>query len=156
MIQPLSRTENKILRMLSNGLSYEDAGERIGFRPELVHAYTYRIRKKTGIVNTRDPQECKAWFSGVSYCVKTNYRCPSRSQLSVMALLAEGKSYREIAEKLEIKQQTAQNHAHRGCAAAGLTGKGHFRTAAIRDYLAGLKNYPHAPVAPQPDPLDAF
>lgn len=157
MFSPLSRTETNILRSLSHGTSYAQTAENIGLTLECMHTMAYRIRQKTGIVDTKNPADCKAWFTQVKDYDRSTTTQPTRAQLNVMTLLAEGKDYDTIACELEMSRSTAQVHAYEGCKRAGIVGKRHYRTCAIKEYLEGLKILPYyRAAAPVPDPLDEF
>lgn len=158
MIKPLSRTEGKALRCFSYGVSYEETANRLGLTVPYIHTLAYHIRLKTGIKDTRDPEECKAWFQGVKNYLRAHFDGPTRTQLNIMTLMTQhGMDYQQIAQRLELSIQTVQNHASMGCKRAGITGQGHHRTKAMEAYLKTLKDYPHSEPPPRKkDPMDEY
>lgn len=156
MIKPLSKTEAKALRMFSYGVPYDKVGDRLGLAFGYIHTLAYNIRRKTGIHDTKDAEECKAWFHGVRQYTRSKINGPTKTQLGVMALVAQGKSYVQVAEEMELSLQSAQNYASLGCRRAGIVGRGHYRTNAIIEYLRTLTDYPHTPEDDGKDPMDEF
>lgn len=152
----LSPTEINILRWLSRNWSYAQIIAHYHQRekpmtPSTLHVHCHHIRQKTGIGDTKNPQECRDYLRHASarpLSHQTTYKpSPTRAQMEVLRLLATGKSYGEIGLVLKINHQTAQNHASHGCRRAGITNQGHGRTQAIRDYLARQAQ-------PTPSPMD--
>lgn len=151
----MGKTERRILSFLSRGQSYAEAKSRFpDMRLETFHVHCFNIRKKTGIKSTKDAKECRDY---VRVMQMDDLRCeprparklpPSPKQLQIMRLVAEGKSWSEIAHTVRCGWGTAQNHASKGCKRAGIGGQGHRRTQAIKDWLRS-----QTPTKPEEDPM---
>lgn len=138
MIEDLTPTESKVLYMLSRGTLYLQIVERLEITQENLHTVCFHIRQKTGIVNTKDPQECKAFITGHKeelWDQIPHKPFPTLGQVEIMRLLAKGKSYPEIALSLQIGIQSAQNMASQGCKRAGIVGRGYMRLRAIQKWV---------------------
>lgn len=132
----LSPQERTAFRMLCKDFSYTHIAGLMGIRVDNLHTICHHIRQKTGIRDTRDPEQCRAY---ARLPEPLSFRPPLKitaHQLEVLKLIAQGLTYREIAGQLSIALQSVQNHAVRGCKRLGITGQGHGRTAAIVNYFA--------------------
>lgn len=137
----LSPRERNILIHLSNGLTNSQIVERLKIRLDCLYVHCQHIRKKTGIKNTRNQQECRDYVKGIRHDDSIAWQPPlSWTQLEVIHLLSMGDSYKSISSTLSMKPQTAQNHASEACKRAGIHGLGrHARLQAIRDYISRLE-----------------
>lgn len=156
----LSNRQASILRLLAQGKTYLEVIHLLGISPANLHTVVSVIRKKTGIQNTKNPQECKDWLRGRHghpFDAPTYSRwpkTPTRTQLEMMTLHAQGLTYAQIAQQCAVTHQTVQNAVSQGCKRARIVNVGlrEERTAAIRSYLEGAGLI----VEPVPDPLDEF
>ncbi len=131
----LTKTELRILQLLSQGKTYQQIQTSLRISAACLHVHCSNLRKKAGIETTKSSEQCHAFLHGYSNPGK--YLPPlTTRQLDVLHLLAEGRSYVEIANILEMCIQSAQNHAWKACKRAGIHRAGHQRTRLIREYLA--------------------
>lgn len=169
----LSEREVVVLRLLARGNTYQEIAGLLHITLANVHTTACHMRQKTGILDSRNPQECMDYIRGrhpgadarLAYGDgdRTKPVYPTPRQLEVMRLVAQGTSYAQIALRLGMGLQTVQNAACQGSRRAGLPrSHGLSREHAIRDYLSRLdaerlaagrtgNGHPHGA-----DPLDEF
>jgi DNA-binding CsgD family transcriptional regulator len=167
-LSPLSFREMAVLRFLSQGKNYQQIRDLLncarstkGKEPSVsmdnVHSTCWTIRRKTGIRSTLDAHECRAVLrqrhSAIREGGPDKPHTPTPRQMTVLRMVAEGKSYQEIASALGLGNnghQSAQNYASQGCRRIGLRVPAWQRTHAIRDWLAAYD----AQLAQAQDPMD--
>lgn len=170
MVTTLSAREISILRMLARGKTYEEIREflNIGRKavgkppisPENMHTTAAIIRKKTGIKNTQDPHECRACLRSRHSSYEPNGETrPTRRQMAVLRLVAQGMPYREIAHALGFQDtisgaQSVQNYASQGCKRIGIRVPAFQRTHAIRNWLEKHDAQTKPPTPCSADPMD--
>ena len=134
----LQKREKEILLWLARDWTYQQIATHAGIRLPTLHVHMHHIRQKTGIKNTRNPDECKAYVRVAQHTPATPYQRPlSWTQKEVLSMIAEGLSYAEIGKTLNMGSQTAQNHASEACQRLHINGRGsHARTAAIKAWVA--------------------
>lgn len=187
----LSRIEKFVLDLLSWGKSYPEVLKAMEaqrpkwypHKPAYVHAfYTMQhlhslcgsIRKKTGIRDTKDPDECREWSRKNRYTPYQQERGPTRQQMSILHHLAAGKDYATISKDMHLSMQACLNLASQARKRAKLKDS---LPSSIRAYFSSLdKPMAHpdlmvspptsspvqpqpvtvqnTPVAPRPDPMD--
>lgn len=158
----LSALEMVVLRLLSNGAKYPQIKAKYPLMTQAsFHSHCYNIRHKTGIRETRDPQECRRYIRTLGQTLLSQQqeapvRVPTPRQMEVLRLVAQGKPYAEIARLLSIDRQSAQNTASNGARRAGIIHGGWQRTKLIRAWLANYDAEQAAlrgPVDPMDDPM---
>lgn len=158
----LSNRDIEILSMLSNGDTYKEICSYYGISAQALAVTCYYLRKRTGIQETRDQEECKAFFSQLDPQRVADALNPARPQiklvthcqLEVFRLLAKGRTYAQIAETLGTTSQSVQNLASRGAKRAGIIRAGWSRTRRIREWLARYHGTePALPADPMEDPM---
>lgn len=158
----LTDRELRMLIRLADGDTYKELQEYFGVSAPNVHTTCAIIRAKTGIRQTRDPEECKHYLASIQAQRIADVQAPpdrngfrprnvTHCQLEVFRLLVRGRTYEEISKLLGVTSQSVQNLASRGCKRAGIHHQGWNRTAAIREYLTSF--HPSRP-ADEPDPMD--
>jgi DNA-binding NarL/FixJ family response regulator len=139
--KPMKRLTPKeivILRLLASGKTYEEIRFALSLSQACLHTHCHHVRQKTGIVNTKNRDECYAFQRGFTNPDKVPLLA-TKAQKAVLALLAQGKSYAEIANTLGIGIQTVQNHASTGAKRLGIHRAGPRRTELIREKLSTPK-----------------
>jgi len=160
MKKRLTPRELRILRLLSRGESYDKIRETMEITHQNLYSTCAIIRRKTGIGETRDHEECRKVLRVLhSTLVEQGEKpeaLPPRSpapfpcQLAVMRLVASGKKYKEIARLLNIQVQCAQNYASEGAKRAGIVGQGWKRNRLMKEWLE--KHAPERPKSLMDDP----
>lgn len=149
----LTRKQLIILQTLARGEGYEKAALRL--QPAVLsranyHVTCYQLREKTGIRNTRDSAECKAYlerlYNGDVRDPRRLAKQPTKRQLEIMGRFARGMSHSEIATELGIVPQTSMDVMSAGCRRLGIKACGMGKRLVIADALATL--------TPPPDPMD--
>lgn len=128
-------TERETLKLLADGKKYSEIRALLRLNPSTLHTRLYHIRKKTGIKDTRDKDECRKVFKAIIHSTQKPVSAPTRTQLEIMALIAAAHDYAYIASNLEIKISTLQNQLSQGLKRARITNNAQ-RKGAIRLYLA--------------------
>ncbi len=100
----------EILRMLAEGYKGMQIKSILGMSAPCYHVHCYQIRQKTGIKDHKSMEACMEYL--VTY--KRHLVTPTPQQQKVLALLRDGKKYREIADTLGISVGTVMNHASMG------------------------------------------
>lgn len=150
MIDPLSKREMTVLRMLAQGKSYETirimlaTARKQEITIENIHSTANIIRRKTGIKNTLDANECRACLrQRHSSYLPDRHTVPTRKQMAVLRLLVAGMPYQEIAKTLGMTRsglfsgtQSVQNYASQACKRLGIKVAPWQRTHVIREWLA--------------------
>lgn len=171
MITPLSNREMAVLRQLAQGKTYEQIRQslvqarRSAGKPhpesitiQNVHSTANIIRRKTGILDALNKEECRAFLRHRhSSFVPDPHKVPTRRQMGVLRLVVSGVPYEEIARRLKLDRcgpmvgsQNAQNYASKGCVRIGIRVPARQRTEAIRQWLAEYD----AKIEAQRDPMD--
>lgn len=133
----LTKREYEILDLLAVGRNYSEICALLGIAPSNIHNVVSRIRKKTGIINTKNPDECRDFIRSVpmgSLVGRKRLRklsFPTVHQAEAMSLFARGNMCKRIALILHITPQTALNAISMGCKRAGIP----CEREAIRQYL---------------------
>lgn len=157
----LSSRELRILRLLANGENYDNIKKTVGITLGNIHATCWLIRKKTGIKQTRDMEECRNYLrqlrgtkelppSSTSEDQDPKLSRPTPRQMEVLRLLATGKTTPEIAQLLAVCPQSVLNYASLGAKRAGLDCPPWKRTQAIKEWLAQREPELFGPMA---DPM---
>jgi DNA-binding CsgD family transcriptional regulator len=159
----LSTREMAVLALLAQGDNLKEIKDYFGISLENVHTICCTLRKKTGIRQTRDAEECKRYLAKLDQSLVERALYPPAAppplpltdcQLEAMRLLASGRTYQQIATFLGILPQSVQNLLTRACKCAGITHAGWNRTRYIKEYLARRDGHlPPAPVNPMADPM---
>jgi len=141
----LTNRELRILSLLAQGQTYNQVKERLAITTiENVHVTCYNIRKKTGIRQTRDPNECRAYMEKVAPdTVRRAFHLSAlpaedgltEGQAHVLRLIAAGRTYKQIATFFGTTSQSVQNLACRACKRAGIRSAGWNRTHYIREWV---------------------
>jgi len=157
----LSRRELSILQLLANGKTCRQIQEY--FDPCIseanVHTCCYNIRQKTGIKETRDPRECRAYVRTFLHNEVARARevgmpkPPTERQVMVLRLLVQGRNYRQIGQTMGLGYQSAQNAACRAAKRVGIEGAGWQRTQLIREWISQYDASNRKPVNPMDDPM---
>jgi len=136
MQSKLSHTERKVLSFLALGHNYQYITQKLGKSPANINTVCDHIRKNTGILCTRDAEECANFLRGIKHTQKRAL-VVTPAQLEVLELLARGMTFEKMAKETGLSIHTLRNHATTGCARAGLSykGRGEQRVAAIKAYL---------------------
>lgn len=142
MLTDLYPREEMILRFLARGWNYQRIREWLKTSLANVHAHAHHIRQKTGIVDTKNPQQCRDYLREKSKRPPPKpWLKPTASMLEAMQGVAEGYSYEHLRKGCGLRSaQTVQNAVSQGCRRAGIIGQGANRTQAIREYLLRLKS----------------
>lgn len=158
----LSTREVQILSMLSNGDTYVEIQAYFGITLSSVHMACCYLRRKTGIQQTRDQDECQKHLArlprqlvadAINPMARSSTTKPlTPGQMDVFRLLAIGRTYPQIATFLGITSQSAQNLACRGAKRAGIIHAGWNRTRYIKEWLK--KHDESDPNLRRPDPMD--
>lgn len=136
--------ERAILIWLSKGWDYPRIANYTKSSLAVIHVHCHNIRKKTGIHTTKQPaakhlalNHFATVRSGLDGSIDLPPSLPvSPKQLAVLRMVAQGRTYPEIAQTLGMGQQTAQNHATEGCKRAGISSRTHHqRLDLIRQWL---------------------
>lgn len=153
----LTKRQRDVLHKLAWGWSAERIMEKFSISSVNFHTICHQIRKRTGIIHTQNAEECRNWERGHRPTTPPWYQPgPTKMQLAVMKLRAQAMEYPEIASRLAMGAQTAQNHCSQGCKRAGITGAKHNRIYALRSWFIcqDLKNNPEP--TPSPTVPDDF
>ncbi len=116
----LTQTEKTILHHLSRAKSYLFIRQTLGISAEALHTACCRIRRKTGIQNTRDPQQCRQWERDQKTSVVQKERGPSPKERETLWLLSKGMSNQQIAQLRNVKPATVMTQAYLGRQRAGI------------------------------------
>lgn len=142
----LSRREIQVLSKLAEGYTYKEIQSYFGLSAAHVNVVCHTLRKKTGIRQTLNQEECKRAFAAIPPAkadrvlnenpfgdpeVKRLTFC----QLDALRQIAMGRTYQQIADALLIRAQSVQNLVSRACKTAGITAKGWSRPQRIRAWL---------------------
>lgn len=150
----LTKTETIVLRLLARGRKYREVSEEMRVNVYHVHTLCNSIRRKTGIISTKDTAACAAYWkeihSGQTGILPARVYYPTPAQLGVLVEIAHGVSYEETAAKLSISVQTARNHASQGCIKMGIGGLGPYRILALTEWLKKHSLWR------EPDPLEGY
>lgn len=158
----LNPREIRILSMLANGDTSAEICSYFGISSANLHTTCFHIRKKTGLQQTRDPDECKRHLSKLDKQQVADAINPVRvipqklthCQLEVFRLISLGRSYPQIAVTLGILPQSVQNLAVRACKRAGITHSGWNRTRFIKEWMARYRGEaPPLAADPMDDPM---
>lgn len=134
----LTDRETLVLRMLTKKMGVQQIREKLQITPESVHSYCYLIRKKTGITDTSDHQQCLLYLRTGTAIPSTRTDLPvTHKQVSVFRLLSAGYNYKQIAKSLGGSPQTIKNCISQGCKRARIH-RGNMRLHYIRLFLKGL------------------
>ncbi len=120
----LTTTEKRLLVLLAQGFPYHELRQSIGCTLSCLHTHLANLRRKTGITNTKDRRECKAFFDGFVEAQREKHLPgqPTRSQMAVLRLFAEGRTHQQIATQLGLTVGTTMNAVSQGKIRAGLKG----------------------------------
>lgn len=150
----LTETENVVLRLLGRGKKYKEISEEMKVNVYHIHTLCNSIRRKTGIISTKDAAACASYWkeihSGHTGILPARVYYPTPAQLAVLIEIAHGVSYEETARKLSINIQTARNHASQGCIKMGIGELGPYRIQALTEWLKKQSLWREA------DPLDDY
>lgn len=135
----LPKKQQLILQRLALGHPYSRICADLGLTQACLHTHTNQIRRKTGILNTRDPEACKAWLHTRSILHTPPHFGPTCRQLEVLRLCAIPRSHAQISEALGITEQTVSNIAWAGAKRLGINMRRSYpRIIMIREKLAEL------------------
>lgn len=150
----LTKTETKILRLLSQHRDYPSTCSELGLTRSSLYVHLWRIRKKTGLPAHQAPKECRTILDAQRW--QPSKDGPTVKQMEVMRLFSEGKNAAEVATIMGEKghprsSQTMLNAFSQACKRAGIVGLiGTRKLAAIREYLEQHETHPAEP-PPQED-----
>lgn len=158
----LSIRDIQILSMLSNGDTYQEITSYFGISLSALYMAVSNLRKKTGIQQTRDQEECRQYLATLPLQTVADALNPvtrssttkplTSAQLEVFRLLSMGRTYPQIAAFLGITAQSVQNLACRGAKRAGIVHAGWNRNRFIKEWL---KKYDETSPARRPrDPME--
>lgn len=133
----LTNRQKEVLSKLAWGWSYSRIQEFLHISPANMHTIAHAIRKASGIKDTKNAEECRYWQRGHRLINAVTYAPgPTKRQLEVMRLRAQGLGYPEIALRLGITAQCAQDQCSKGCKRARIGGTKHHRVYGLRNWLA--------------------
>ncbi len=128
----LTVIESRILPLLAEGLRYKEICKRIQLYPvSRIHSHLHRIRLKTGILDTLNKDECRAFMA--QYKPESGY--PTSQQVIALRLFLEARGYQYVADQMGITKQAAMNYVCQGTKRLGIRGKGINRKDQIRALL---------------------
>ncbi len=91
------------------------------YRKEHFYTVCHSIRRKTGIQDTSNAQECRTWERDHRYSPVQEEKGPTPQQLRVLYMLAIGADYPAIQQSMKLKHQSVVNLASEGRLRAGIT-----------------------------------
>lgn len=164
----LSDRENRILRLLSVGESYESIRSTLGMSLGNMHATAWVIRQKTGIKNTLDKDECRMYYRKCAQEAFANEGkppveqeqnpklfLPTPRQQHIMHLWAvEGKTHKEISAECGISVTAVYNALCRGSWRAGIVVPSWRRAASIQAWFEQGQQPKKTPPIVKADPMD--
>lgn len=153
----LSPRESQVLHLISGGYTYDMLSHGLGVTSENIHSVCFSIRRKTGIKSTKNKDECRNYIRWGRMGSRPEKKNPATAkQLEVLRLIAEGLTYRQIAERLRVKVQTVTNHAHDACRRIGRGGCAYSRREILREYFSEMDKKKAAEMAENPQSDPAF
>lgn len=140
----LTSREHNILRLLSEGKTYQQIQDKLGIHPACIHMHTYRIRLKTGIKDTQDLEEVRAFVRDY----RPRLSEPTTLQKKILRMWLDGKSHAEIALALGLTKGTTMNQASLGIRRMGIIGRKRHRYIQVKALMDGYEER-------EPSPMDA-
>lgn len=110
----LSATERKVLQHLGWGKNYTQIAWEMRKSKANITTVASRIRIKTGIQDTTNVEQCRAWIRQNRVSLLQMERGPSKAQREVLWLLGQGHDINTIATLRATSNQCVMNHACSG------------------------------------------
>lgn len=143
----LTNLESVSLNYLSDGYTYAQLAKAIGEPLEKVHELTKSIRRKTGIVDTKSPRQCRDFlaFRPQTRAIFMKFCTPTERQFEVLRLYVRQYSSRDIALSLGLLPNSITTMIYQACKRIGITElTGEKRRKAVDEYLRGVGKHPTA------------
>lgn len=133
----LTTKEYSILRLLSEGFTYNEVCFRLKITGSCLHAHTNNIRRKTGIKDTKSKSECERYLMAAP---RTPRHGPTSAQTTVLRMILQGMTYKAIAKELKLSVGTVMNSASQGRKRIPGLPEAHHTETSIREYLSTREN----------------
>lgn len=115
-----TETESKIFDLLADGKTYREIAEKLLKTMANINAVCWRIRQKTGIKDTADPEQCRSWRRNNKYSEAQKERGPTPTQREVMWMLAQGMTLQQVADLRNVQKGCIEAQASMGRFRAGI------------------------------------
>lgn len=149
---PLTKRETEVFDLLAKGRTYRQIAEALGMSRANLHMVCYSIRKKTGIQSTRESKQVANHKQMLYFNTEPGCPQPTKKQIEVLRMVAEGKTHKEICSALNMKPSTAFNHASEGYKRFCIPDTGLRRIAQLR-VLLGMDEPPNGGRVTMEDPF---
>jgi len=121
----------RIITLLAEGKKGEQIRRIMGINGPTYHVHCHQLRLKTGIRDHKCQATCAEYLATYKpYMIEA-----TPTQVKVMTLLRDGKTYSQIQAMLGISHGTAMNHASQGRKRAGCRTQSELRQQQVIEVL---------------------
>lgn len=134
----LTPKETEILHCYAERKTTQQITLKLKIHKSCLYVHAQHIRIKTGIKNLRDYMACLRWLEAHPEHTSHRINGPTKRQMQLLQLFADGLSYQGIANTMGVGYQTVVNQMSAARERAGLPNvPGMDRLKQVREYLNG-------------------